>query len=498
VTVAAFLLVLAGTLIAGRSLGRLLVGAEDGPAFRAALWLAAGLVALHVVLAWLDLAAVAWHPLAVAGVVAAGALACRRWVGPPPPSTAARWVAPAASGGSPRSALAGSRSTTGHHRSGLDWATLTGAATVAYFAVLAVSQRIAFPDFVYHWGIKGHRYFLARGIDYDFLGRDWNLVAHRDYPQLVPELYALQSSIAGRFSEPMLLAWSAVFFAALLAAARAALDAWAVRERGARVAFALLALAIGVFAVGHLLAGSTDWLVAFTLTAALPAVIRPPSARGELQLGVLAALAASTKLEGIPLAAILIGAGLWKRARGWHRGGAGGEAGSTPARVSLQSARAPSALDATRVLAGAALRLAVPVVLAVTPWLVQGLRHDLFRDPQSGAFEARRAPAIAAAVWQAMLRPEWHLAPLVLLLLPLLFARRETRLAGAIVALQLGGYLMRYFTASFDYEFSVLSSFPRLVFHVLPAVVVGLTVVGDRWALASAARPRAKIRSAVP
>jgi hypothetical protein len=80
-----------------------------------------------------------------------------------------------------------------------------------------------------------------------------------------------------------------------------------------------------------------------------------------------------------------------------------------------------------------------------------------------------------------MLRPEWHFASLVLLLLPLLFVRRETRLVGAVIALQLAGYLLRYFTASFDFRFSVLSSFPRLIIHVLPALVVALAAVAAAW-----------------
>jgi hypothetical protein len=334
---------------------------------------------------------------------------------------------------------------------------------VAFFAVLAVSERIAFPDFVYHWGLKGHRYFLARGIDYDFLTRDWNLVVHRDYPQLVPELYALQSMVAGRFSEPALLVWSAVWFAALLVAAREALAALDVRPDVARWMFALLALATTVFAVGHLMAGSVDWIVAFVLTAALPALVRPPSAAGDLQIGVLAALAAASKLEGLPLAALLIAAAFWRR---WR------------ARSTATQERP------RRSLAAPALRLVAPSVIAVVPWLVQGLRHDLFRDPQNGSFELARAPAIASSLWQAMLRPEWHFVPLVLLLLPVLFVRRTTRLVGAVIALQLAGYLLRYFTATFDYQFSVLSSFPRLAFHLVPATVIALAA-----ALEPAGRP---------
>ena len=438
----AFLAMLAGAVAAGWALTPAFAGPRESGGFRVVLCLSAGTLLIHGVLAGLDLGGLPWYAPVVAGIVAAVAIlgrlvfarGPRPSAAPPPPGLA------------------------------LGWAGVVAGAIVAFFAILALSQRIAFPDFVYHWGIKGHRYFLGRGIDYDFLSREWNLVAHRDYPQLVPELYALQSLIAGRFAEPWLLVWSAVWFAALLIAAREALDAWRVPKDLGRTTFILLALAIGVFAVGHLMAGSVDWIVAIALTASLPALVRPVSARGELQIGLMAALAAATKLEGLPLAALLIGAGGWRRLR--SRQARAGE--SSPA-------------EEAGSMGGAAVRLLLPSAIAVLPWLVQGLRHDLFRDPQSGAFEIDRAPAIAVSVWEAMLRPEWHFASLVLLLLPLLFVRRDTRLAGAVIALQLAGYLLRYFTASFDFQFSVLSSFPRLIFHVLPAVVVGLAAVAAAW-----------------
>jgi hypothetical protein len=431
-------LVLAGAVATGWCFARWIAGREDTRAFRVTLYLSAGLVLVHAVLAWLDLAGVRWRVWLVAGIVLTVALVGRLLAAGRRPD-----VGPGPDRKEPLR---------------LGWAGIVAAGMVAFFTVLAVSERIAFPDFVYHWGIKGHRYFLLGAIDYDFLGQEWNLVAHRDYPQLVPELYALQSMMAGRFHEPALLLWSAVWFAALLIAAWEALDAWRVRQDWARWIFVVLTLAVGVFAVGHLMAGSVDWIVAFALTAALPALVRSVCARREMQLGVLAALAVSAKLEGIPLAGLLIVAGLWRRASSGD--------GIRP-----------------RSLAGAVLRLGSPTAIAAIPWLIQGWRHDLFRDPQSGALELDRAPAIAVSLWQAMLRPEWHLAPLVLLLLPLLLLRRDTRLVGTVVTLLLAGYVLRYFTASFDYQFSVLSSFPRLVFHVFPAVVV---------ALAAVAAPRAR------
>jgi hypothetical protein len=464
----AFVVLLLGALAAGRCIGRPLEGPEDSAAFRAAMHLAAAIVLVHVVLAWLDLAGISWRPAVVAALVAATALLGRRYGRAGLATTPGRAATEAVA--------AGAAEVRGGGPLRLGWAALAGTAIVAFFAVLAVSERIAFPDFVYHWGVKGHRYFLGRGIDYAFLTADWNLVAHRDYPQLVPELFALQSLVAGRFSEPALLLWSAVFFAALLVASSEALAAWAVRQEAARMTFLLLALATGTFAVGHQMAGSVDWIVAFALVAAVPALVRPVGAAGELQLGILAALAAASKLEGLPLAALLIAAGAWRRLRPALLGRTPGDDGG-------RGEERPRGHD-VRSLAGAAARLVLPWVLAVTPWVVQGFRHDLFRDPQSGVLEPERAPAIAAALWQAMLRSEWHFVPLVLLLLPLLFLQRDTRLIGMVVALQLTGYVFRYFTASFDYEFSILSSFPRLAFHLVPVVLVGLAAVGDRVARA--------------
>jgi hypothetical protein len=65
------------------------------------------------------------------------------------------------------------------HSLRLGWAGLVGAAVVAFFAVLAVSERIAFPDFVYHWGVKGHRYFPSGRSTTTFSAASgtWSLIA---------------------------------------------------------------------------------------------------------------------------------------------------------------------------------------------------------------------------------------------------------------------------------------------------------------------------------
>ena len=410
----------------GRAMGSRLVGAEDASGFRSCIYLAGGLFVTHAVLAWLDLIGLPWHPALLAFSVAGLAWAGSRWIGSPAPAVEK-----------------GSR---------LGWADATACAATCFFALLAASGRISFPDFVYHWGVKGHRYYLAMGVDYDYLSREWNLVTHPDYPQLLPELYALHSLVARGFYEGPLLLWSAVFLAMLLVCVREALRAWRVEEVLAHFSVAIIAMALVMFGVGYLMAGSSDWVIALVLVAVLPALARAPSLTGDLQIGLLAGLAAAAKLEGVALALLLVGAAVWRR---------------------LQKGERPSAASFTRWLG--------PPLLACIPWLLQGARHGLFSDSQSGAFEPSRGPEIAAALWQTMLRSEWHWVPFCLLLVPLLLARAETRIVGGIVALLLAVYVTRYFTATFDYEFSVLSSFPRLMFHVIPTTLVGLTVVLDRW-----------------
>ncbi|MDY7093321.1 MAG: hypothetical protein SX243_10165, partial [Acidobacteriota bacterium] len=69
------------------------------------------------------------------------------------------------------------------------------------------------PDFVYHWGIKGHRFFLASGLDLPFLDLAGNWPVHPEYPNLVPELFAATALLAGEFTDRTMPLWSVVFLA---------------------------------------------------------------------------------------------------------------------------------------------------------------------------------------------------------------------------------------------------------------------------------------------
>jgi hypothetical protein len=67
-----------------------------------------------------------------------------------------------------------------------------------------------------------------------------------------------------------------------------------------------------------------------------------------------------------------------------------------------------------------------------------------------------------------------------LLLLPLLFLDRRLRALAAVVSLQLLFYLYVYLSVRIEAVTLVRSSFPRLVLHLLPAVLTAAVVALDR------------------
>ncbi|HEX5761447.1 MAG TPA: hypothetical protein VF121_19855, partial [Thermoanaerobaculia bacterium] len=291
----------------------LLAGPRDGRGYRLALAFLAGLLSLHLLQTSFDLLGIRWSRGSLGLGLLALALLGHRFA-PRPRDEAAAF------------------------RSDVGWGDAVALAALAVFAALAPTLWITTPDWAYHWGLKGHRFFLAGGIDYELLARPWNASLHPDYPNLLPDLYAATALFAGRFAAPDLMLWSGLFCALLLVAAREVLRGAGV-DRGARQATtALLGLLAGGFALRQLAAGSADWPLALAFVLALPALLgvrragratdgtprvdwspaRKPSRLGagagdpvaeraaERQLGLAAALAAAAKIEGVALAAILI------------------------------------------------------------------------------------------------------------------------------------------------------------------------------------------------
>jgi hypothetical protein len=386
----------------------------------------AGMVAFHILVTLLDLTGLRWS-VASLGIVLTAALAL-----------ALRF---------------GGRIAEGERRrlpSDLGWGDETALLSLAVFALVALTLWATTPDFVFHWGLKGHRFFLARGVDYPYLARSWGWAIHPDYPNLIPELYAASALAARRFDPPSLMLWSVFFFALLLAAVREALRGLDPRDLpwGRQAGIALAATALGAFAIGHRMGGGADWLPALALVAAIPALSRPPDTAGDLQIGVLAAFAAAAKVEGVMLAGLLCLAQLVRR----------------------------PALGATlrhRLGIGRLLRLGALPALVILPWWIQVQRYHLFSVMSNDHLTAERTGTAFAAILDVLSFSAWHGFSYVIVLLPLLFLRRSTRPLAWVLSGQLAFYLWIYLVSGFETRFYVLTSFPRLLFHLVPAVGVG-------------------------
>jgi len=390
---------------------------------------AAGAFALHVALAAATLAGAGWSRALALTALAAGALAWR---------VARRNAAPATA---PSGAGA--------------W---TAAAVGALVVVLGSAGWLTQPDFYYHWGLKARRFLEIGGADYYFLAGPsaWRL--HPDYPLLAPELLMLPSLLSGRWNERAALAFSALLVALLVVALRRALVATGLAAARLEVATAVGAALFGGFVVGYGLVGAADPLPALALLVALPALVdeRPPGAAVGWRLGLGAALAAASKIEGVPLALLLVGVDAATR--------------------TLRTRRPPPLAHLART--------ALPTLAVVAPWFALARAYHLFLGTNAGSWRWERAAEIFPAVFECALHPDWALAPLLLVALPFVVSRRRLAPAVAVVGLQLAFYFAVYFTGPVETRFYVLSTFPRLLFHLLPATfaLVAGRLFGDERA----------------
>jgi hypothetical protein len=406
-----------------------LAGPGDGALYRLALYVLSGAVVLHLVLTLLDFVGLPWNPILL-GVLGALILATVWRFMPRSPERA-------------------------RLPSDLGWGDGLAVFALIAFTLVALTGWIAIPDFVYHWGLKGHRYYLVQGVDYTYLARSWNWVVHSDYPNLAPELFATTALLAGGFDVPAMMLGTGIFFALLLAAAREGLRQGGADRFTLQAGLALVALSAGAFGIGHLMAGSADWMMALALAAAVPPLLRPPDRIGDFQIGVIAAFAAASKVEGVPLAAILI---LTQLAR----------------RVWVERRLSPSAMA----------RTGLPAVAVALPWFGRAAYHHLFLPLNSGPLRISRGGEILSSIWEALGTSAWHGFAFAALLPPLLLFHRRTRSFAAVAALQFVFYLYVYFTVQVGegaLRMFVLSNFARLVLHLVPAtLVVALVAWGGR------------------
>lgn len=320
---------------------------------------------------------------------------------------------------------------------------------VTGFALATIAGWATAPDFVYHWGSKAARFFLVGGIDWRFLADPANWRLHADYPTLWNELLAATALLQGHFEETQLLLWGPTLLALTLVAARAALVASGARGARLQASLALLAAGLSGFAARQQMAGAADWMVALGLLVASPALLAEVRSRaGDLRVGAGAALAASSKVEGVVAAGILVAAYLTRRerqaAREWRR--------------SWLAALGPAAF-------------------VTAAWLLLNRWHGLrgittFELPDLG-----RTSEILDATLRVALSSSWQGLPVLLLALPWLLVARRSRRLGLVVGAQLAFYALVYLAAATDPHFYVLSTLPRLLVNLIPIAFVALMSV---------------------
>jgi hypothetical protein len=120
------------------------------------------------------------------------------------------------------------------------------------------------------------------------------------------------------------------------------------------------------------------------------------------------------------------------------------------------------------------LRLGVLPALVILPWWIQVWRYHLFGVLSDAGFGWERARTALTALREVLSFPAWHGFSYLIVLLPLLFLRRATRPLAWVLSAQLAFYLWIYLTSGFETRIYVLTSFPRLLFHLIPAVGVGV------------------------
>lgn len=328
----------------------------------------------------------------------------------------------------------------------LSWGDALALLAVLGFAALAWTGWITIPDFIYHWGLKGHRFLLAGHVDYAYLAQPLGWVFHPDYPNLYPELLAVTAMVAG-WREGALLLWSPLLLVLVLISMREVLvtEGVAPLRRNAVVAF--IALACAGFAIGNLMAGAADWFLALALAAALPALLAPPSTAGDVQLGLCAALAAGAKQEGLVIAVGLVAVQL---SRWFWRG------------------RRPS------LPGSAALLLPSTLVVSYSWWRIA--QHHLLQEYDKGLPAWNRLVVALGVVAKELLAPSWHGFALLLLGLPLLLLVPRLRPFVAVAGLHLAAYLASCAGQDTDTRLLVVTTFTRIVLQLFPATVAAIAI----------------------
>lgn len=389
----------------------------------------AGAVALHLSFELLAVAGLRWSLVPLLGVAAAVQAVTWRWRDRlrPAPVVAPTWG---------------------------DGVALTA---LGIFAALAWRLEAVTPDFVYHWGSKARRFAHAGGVDVDFLSLNSAFRLQPQYPCLTIDLAAMPGALFGSGSIAASLVPSLAAFALMPLLAR---DLLARTGAGTRVRAGLLAawtLVIARFAIGHRMGGQADLLIALAVVAALPALLEPRATTATRDLALAAAVAAAAKTEGLAIALLLVAV---------HS-----------AQVAVASLRSGEAIRHLR------SRVSLPflaVAISAAPWLLRNARHGLAGDDLLGGYRWERATTavVEIARWLAASpATEWSIWPVAALAaIPALLLHRRTRFVGVLAAGMLALDVVAYSGGAPEVPRWVATSFPRLLFHVVPLVLLAVAV----------------------
>lgn len=352
----------------------------------------------------LSLIGIAWSPWSAIGVVAGVALIAAAFV-----SRQGRWtvVRPAFNP--------------------IDLATLILFGGYARLATIATPIEA---DHIGIWGVKGAKFYAARGIDWNFLQQPFNLFSHVDYPLLVPLAYDFQSLIAGEW----IGRWAGALNVGCGVATLLVLRHFLAREMNALPA-ALFTFAFMPLAVSPYIGIAEGAIIAFG-TAALFEARNGAITRAAVLLG----LAASCKNEGLTL---IVAAALALAASGAAR----------------------------------ALPRLWPAVAIPLPWLVVSRMHGLHGDLTQGSVVARALdhlahpmPLIRAFADNPPGRPLVWIGIIVALLLSARRIARDERFLALAVVLQFLAFVAAYLVTPREIAWHVRWSWERLVLQLSPSI----------------------------
>jgi hypothetical protein len=160
---------------------------------------------------------------------------------------------------------------------------------ITIYGLLTARETIG--DLLFFWGPKGIHFFRSGMIDVDYLRNPDHFLQHRDYPPLLPLLFAWSNSWSGSFSWWGALLLSALCFVGITSIIRA----FSRDDPSALLAAAILAW---VFARPWIGGGADPLLLVYEVLAVCALVFLRDAKAQMIVAGLALGAAAVTKIEG--------------------------------------------------------------------------------------------------------------------------------------------------------------------------------------------------------